>query len=1236
MYNANIRSVGLLFFIYFILRFSSSSYAQTIERIEINDTLTNISNLAKSDFRAFISKPNQFTILINDGFQDRFHLIKLDSSNRVEKAVTFYTSQLNEVITIQGATYHQGYIYFITKQLNGIVGKMDLNLNLIWAKKVSSMQNGNVIYLKSICGLNDRIYVSGNAHASTFVGRFTPEGQFIQAIELFDNSYADSVFLRDGGGFQNMISDGQFLYVLSQQFEQFTSAPMHLFKFDPWFYYPITKTFYRTGGYQDEIKGFDLIERDSTLKIEIRTLGTPRYMSIKYDKDFNLIDWRNWDVLIQNNTYAPPDLFRLKNGNEFYYIFPIDGFGQKGTYLARSYLGWSFQSRFFNDVGNTLVPDYKYFGFTRNGGDYKFLRSFNTYGIGGNTTIEILETGFPPFEFPCSVNSPSQLRNDQQFSVIEMSPSVYNDRFVNFQLTDVWFPNRPVSAIQYPFCGYSQIDSCNLISSKIVAATDSVCSGTKLRFSGISYLGNQFSWNLNGQFYSNNREIEVHFPNPGQYNLKLFASNSANSSCQAVDSLQITVIPAPVLLSTDTTMCKGDTLFISSMNSTDVLWTSVNPIDCDTCTSTFIVAQAMDRVSWSGSSNSVCSISSDFQLSLFPTATGQLSGPQTICPGSDSILLILNTDSNHSSLWWVDTLGSVFQENSKGALSSWGPDTGTATVFVNLIDTNSCIGDTIFLELDITKNLKPLIRTATDKLCFSDKDSALYSMAFPNSESIYLWNIENGIKISSDSASIILVSWDSIGYGMLKAEEFIQTSFAQCYGLDSLQVNILPNPNTDLNLRPANAEICQGEQIIFEIEPGWTNSNYKWFLVEQNRILNTFQNQILVSGVDTGNLTIKVVEFSAQGCPGVPDSVLTKINPLTNPEIIANDSTICVNNSQDQIYNAIGFENSNYQWFIRGGKLLRRQGVSEMKVDWDPIGIKFLKVLETSKEGCKGDTAFKEFRYDFSKPVILNVERNPFDTTIIVKYDLEYHWMNPEDYIHILRKELSPVEENWDTLGLLFGHLNTYLDRNANPQKHNVAYRVDATNLCNESLSSEIHSTINLEAFVTFKNDQEEIELKWTPYDHWQAGIDHYEIYEAQDTILYLNKEVESNHSFVKPQLVRKNQCFRIKGLDKSGEHYTWSNEACIERSGLINIPNVVTANGDGLNDKLEITNLNSFINYRLRIYNRWGRLVFESSAYDSDWPGENIEAGVYYYYLNISNDAGQSPEYSGWVELLR
>ena len=68
-----------------------------------------------------------------------------------------------------------------------------------------------------------------------------------------------------------------------------------------------------------------------------------------------------------------------------------------------------------------------------------------------------------------------------------------------------------------------------------------------------------------------------------------------------------------------------------------------------------------------------------------------------------------------------------------------------------------------------------------------------------------------------------------------------------------------------------------------------------------------------------------------------------------------------------------------------------------------------------------------------------------------------------------------------------------------------------------------------------------------------------------------------------------------------------------------ISIPNVVTPNGDNINDIFKINGLENFPNSVLNVFNRWGKKIYASEDYKNDWKPEQND-GTYFYVLEVSD----------------
>lgn len=72
--------------------------------------------------------------------------------------------------------------------------------------------------------------------------------------------------------------------------------------------------------------------------------------------------------------------------------------------------------------------------------------------------------------------------------------------------------------------------------------------------------------------------------------------------------------------------------------------------------------------------------------------------------------------------------------------------------------------------------------------------------------------------------------------------------------------------------------------------------------------------------------------------------------------------------------------------------------------------------------------------------------------------------------------------------------------------------------------------------------------------------------------------------------------------------------------TGKMDIPNAITPNADGHNDNFYVRNESTLQVNLLRVYDRWGELMFStndlSQKWDATFRGESCNPGVYVYYL--------------------
>ena len=78
-------------------------------------------------------------------------------------------------------------------------------------------------------------------------------------------------------------------------------------------------------------------------------------------------------------------------------------------------------------------------------------------------------------------------------------------------------------------------------------------------------------------------------------------------------------------------------------------------------------------------------------------------------------------------------------------------------------------------------------------------------------------------------------------------------------------------------------------------------------------------------------------------------------------------------------------------------------------------------------------------------------------------------------------------------------------------------------------------------------------------------------------------------------------------------------------------VPSAFSPNGDGINDSWIIQNLDQYSNTKVRVYNRWGSLVYDRDQVGGEnWTGNGnnskpIPVGTYYFIIEYDGFDGQT-----------
>jgi gliding motility-associated-like protein len=167
--------------------------------------------------------------------------------------------------------------------------------------------------------------------------------------------------------------------------------------------------------------------------------------------------------------------------------------------------------------------------------------------------------------------------------------------------------------------------------------------------------------------------------------------------------------------------------------------------------------------------------------------------------------------------------------------------------------------------------------------------------------------------------------------------------------------------------------------------------------------------------------------------------------------------------------------------------------------------------------------------------------------------------------------------------------------------------------------------------------------LLWTPYVGWLEGVSQYvlEKYDGNGQLIESIPLGQSNMYLENQQLnPYQSITYRVYATPNDiSVGVAQSNLLEVIYPSLVTFPNAFSPNGDGINDvfKFEGRYIQAGI---MKIYNRWGELVYQSNDPDLGWNGtvngKAAPQGSYIYHAQLTDDMGITFTKTGEIILIR
>lgn len=606
----------------------------------------------------------------------------------------------------------------------------------------------------------------------------------------------------------------------------------------------------------------------------------------------------------------------------------------------------------------------------------------------------------------------------------------------------------------------------------------------------------------------------------------------------------------------------------------------------------------------------------DFQFNVTvcdPNIIASIPDIPQVCEGAP--VQFENNSTNASFYFWdfgVENISSDTSHLAEPVFSFPGNGTFTVTLIAN---PGWPCADTVTTEYTAFPTINPIINVG-DYECIGDGDyydfSATASVGaaptiawdfgvgsipqFSNQ-----WNVQN-VKMNQE-ASEMNVTFTVTDNGCIESDEAVIT-----------------NPPDPIAIIGVQTEFCQGLDYLFE-NNSENSQQYVWDFGFSGGFSSTIENPF-VTFPDTGLYQIKLLVQAPYSCPD-STSTFVHIYGFLDPFFPALPSQCLEGNSFDFVGSGSTTDDAIYSWSFGDNA--------------NPIF----------------STAYNPQNVSFSQPntypVTLTIEENGClesytdDVWVADNFDVSFDWNHSEGCppLSVLFSANaiaeSPVFYEWDFGNGLNGNGSSLNFNFENPGNYNLTVTAHTTSGCIETETWTVENAVNVFSIPTpgFSIDPQIVNVL-------NPEVSIVDLSEGSVSCSYFMSDGEmiDDCDFNYTWTGTGTQTITQYVVNEIGCTSSVTGTVIIE-GYVLYAPNSFTPNGDGVND-FWIPISAGLTAYNLKIFNRWGELIFQSEDSTMPWGGEVhggkhfAPDGIYNYLLTIHDSEGLPHDFIGHVVLTR
>lgn len=832
-------------------------------------------------------------------------------------------------------------------------------------------------------------------------------------------------------------------------------------------------------------------------------------------------------------------------------------------------------------------------------------RDFTFSGPGGVYSV----TNVTSFNCEAPVSGDSTFAREFE---LEISPPITGGGTYTISLVDeVLDACRNIASLG------SQTVEIEVIDATLDAQPDTICEGDTTLLSVSLANPNNFSisWtpgNLTGP------SIQVAPDTTTTYSVEIVD----NTGCLIfTDNIEVSVVPRPTAtFSAPIDICSGETGTISYTGNAPLSATYNWNFEGGTIISG--IGQGPYQIQWDVAGPKNLSLSVDVNgctssieqsgLTVFQTPSMELDIPDNACEESPAIIRYLGSASNNASYQWNFGAGLITSNN--GSSAGPGPhsiefqDNGLQTVSLSVTE-NGCSNQ---ISQNITIFPKPIAEIApVDTQCLGTH-SFSFAYSGPNTNiSSFVWDFGdgNGSTLANPTYRYNTPGVKEVELGILDQNG--------CIDIAQTTFEIFEDPTAAFSVTSA----CEGDRVVFQnlssVPSSTEISQYIWDYGDA-----TGSSQINPSHryAASGNYFVTLQAVTAEGCRDT-SSIEVPVFPKPDANYVVQG--LCVGfetvfKDVTQLDNSNGDRVVDYFWDFGDGNTSRGRGARYL---YSAEGTYQTQLVVVTNNGCEdsvtqevtifpsnlpispvGDTVC------FGKPAFLSVSDFPPGATI--------NWYD----------EPGSRREFFQGLSLITDPLvnaQTFYAEAISPEgciSQRIAVEAD---IIDRGIGQIFASDTLVEIPNAIVNFRMEGTIQGRDF-FWNFG----------------DGETSTSDAPAHEYQYAGTYNVELGVIDQFDCEYRFNLVVVVTKDAGFQIPSGFTPNGDGINDEFFLVP-RLVRQFSIQIFNRWGKLVFESSDPNFRWNGLGMDGqsqpeGVYTYRAQAQDEDGDLYQQLGTITLLR